>query len=261
MELLYPGYKSYFGRFRTEPFHTEYSTRYCNSEAPVLNSQVPKYTWFEPRRPTVAARREVEATTKLTHLRPPFAARMTSYEPEEKYHGEKMREEATFVARGGSPKGRSLIKLPVVSPPSTAEKGLSRKEIAEDHGFQMARMSPAKNAREVTTSAKQAQLKTNLWFEHDHMNMSGPLEPRSLLASSFTAARKQKFHKAAPRSSTRDQHSEEARTSDPSISRYGLPLGRVAPRPCTLLSKRRTLCTRYMLFPTNPGAQETLLHR
>lgn len=203
----------------------------------MLYSQVPRYTWFEPRRPTVAVRREVEATTKLTHLRPPFAARMTSYEPEEKYLiGKTALEEAKHLSRSGSSEGkdRAPIKLPLVSPPSTAERGSSKKKIAEDHGLQMARMSPTKSERQATTYAKQAQLKTYQRFEDDHM--SGPLEPRPSLASSFTAARAQKFHKA-PCTSTLEQHAEEAMTSDPSISRYGQPLGRVAPRPSTLLSK------------------------
>lgn len=231
MELLYPGYKSYFSRFRTKPFHTEYTTRYCNSEAPELYSQVPRYTWHEPRRPTVETRHELKGTTKLTHLRPPFAARMTSYEPKEKYLGGKMAcGEATLLGRSGSAerKDRSSVKLPEVFPPST-ERGLSREKFAENYELQMARMSPTKNTREATTSAKQAQnLKTHQCkgysgFEHSHM--SGSLEPRpslSRIASSFSAANAQKFHKA-PRTLTRDQH--------PSTMR------RVAPRPSTLLSK------------------------
>lgn len=239
MELLYPGYKSYFSRFRTKPFHTEYTTRYCNSEAPELYSQVPRYTWYEPRRPTVANKRELEGNTKLTHLRPPFAARMTSYEPERRYLGGKMGcEEATLLGGSGSAKrkDRPSVKLPEVSP-SFPERGLPREKFEENYDeLQMARMSPTKHSREAITSPKQAQFKTLQYkgtsgFEHGHM--SGSLEPRPpvpRLGSSFGASRAQKFHKA-PRSSTRDEHSEEALTSNSSTMR------RVAPRPSTLLSK------------------------
>lgn len=109
MELLYPGYKSYFSRFRTKPFQTEYITRYCNSEAPVLYSQVPKYTWYEPRQSSVAARDE--GTTKLTHLRPPFAARMTSYEPDGTYLVGKKGMSGSNVVRSqwSSPKERQIV--------------------------------------------------------------------------------------------------------------------------------------------------------
>ena len=83
MELLYPGYKAYFDRFDTKSFQTEYTTRDCNSEEPLLYSQVPKHPWNEPRRPPAASRYIwYGAAAKLTHLRPPFAARMLSYVPD-----------------------------------------------------------------------------------------------------------------------------------------------------------------------------------
>ena len=82
MELLYPGYKAYFDRFDTKSFQTEYTTRYCNSEEPLLYSQVPKHPWNEPRRPAAASRYiSYGAAARPTHLRPPFAARMLSYVP------------------------------------------------------------------------------------------------------------------------------------------------------------------------------------
>ena len=151
MELLYPGYKSYFSRFRIKPFHTEYTTRYCNSEAPELYSQVPKYTWYEPRRPSVAARDE--GTTKLTHLRPPFAARMTSYEPEVTYQvGKTACREATLSGRSGSfeRRGRSPLKLPEVYPTPT-ERGLSKEGSMEDHELQMERIYVTKNTQGART--------------------------------------------------------------------------------------------------------------
>lgn len=79
MELSYPGYKSYYDRFHTKPFRTEYTTRYCNSREPLLYTQVPKHSWNEPRRPTAGFEYEADQGTKLTYLIPPFAARMTSY--------------------------------------------------------------------------------------------------------------------------------------------------------------------------------------
>lgn len=243
MELLYPGYKSYFSRFRTKPFHTEYTTRYCNSEAPVLYSQVPRYTWYEPRRPTVAARHELGGTTKLTHLRPPFAARMTSYETEGKYlTGGKMAcEEATLLDRKGSSerKNRLSMKLPEVFPPSS-ERGLSREECTGDHGLQRSRMFSTQNTCEATTSAKPAHLSgkyqctSSSGVEHGHMR--GWLEPKatlSTIASSFSAARGMKFDKA-PCTSTRDPNPS---TSSRPSSGDRRTLRRVAPRPTTLLSK------------------------
>ena len=83
MELLYPGYKAYFDRFDTKSFQTEYTSRDCNSEEPLLYNQVPKHPWNEPRRPAAASRYIwYGAAAKLTHLRPPFAARMLSYVPD-----------------------------------------------------------------------------------------------------------------------------------------------------------------------------------
>ncbi|KAK2566975.1 hypothetical protein P5673_008738 [Acropora cervicornis] len=79
MELSYPGYKSYYHRFHTKPFRTEYTTWYCNSREPLLYTQIPKHSWNEPRRPTTGFEYEADQGTKLTYLRPPFAARMTSY--------------------------------------------------------------------------------------------------------------------------------------------------------------------------------------
>lgn len=239
MALLYPGYKSYFNRFRTKPFHTEYTTRYCNSEAPVLYSQVPKYTWNEPRRPAVATRHELDGATKLTHLRPPFAARMTSYEPEGKYLGVKTaRGEATLLGRSGSSERKVNFS---VKPPDAAtnlntspptERGSSREEFVEDHGLQMLKMSSTQTARNATTTAKQVQLERSLCT-------SSPLEPSpslSRIASSFSVARARKFGKAH-QTLTRHQHLEEVMTSRPSDRDERRILGRVAPRPSTLLSK------------------------
>lgn len=245
MELLYPGYKSYFSRFRTKPFHTEYTTRYCNSEAPVLYSQVPKYTWYEPRRPAVAARDE--GSTKLTHLRPPFAARMTSYEPEGTYLGGKTAcREATLSGRSGpfERKGRSSVKLPEVFPTLT-ERGLSRKESVEDHGLQMERMCLTENTRGARTSARYKQLKEHKCsqssvFRHDQADISVSTEPStslSRIASSFSAARAQRLCRPAPRTLTLDRRSEEVMMSNPSKSGDEWMLGRVAPRPSSLLSK------------------------
>ena len=82
-ECMYPGYKAYFDRFDTKSFQTEYTTRHCNSEKPLLYSQVPKHPWSETRRPAAASRYiSYEAAARPTHLRPPFAARMLSYVPD-----------------------------------------------------------------------------------------------------------------------------------------------------------------------------------
>ena len=245
MELLYPGYKSYFDRFRTKPFHTEYTTRYCNSEAPVLYSQVPKYTWYEPRRPSVAARDE--GTTKLTHLRPPFAARMTSYEPEGTYHvGKTACREATLSGRSGpfQRKGRSSVKLPEVFSTST-ERGLSREGSVENHELQMERMCLTENTRGARTSARHKQLKECQCSQSSGLrlrqaNISESTEPStslSKIASSFSAARAQSLCWSDPRILTRDRRSEEVTSNPPSNSGDEWILGRVAPRPSSLLSK------------------------
>ena len=244
MELLYPGYKSYFSRFRTKPFHTEYTTRYCNSEAPELYSQVPKYTWYEPRRPSVAARDE--GTTKLTHLRPPFAARMTSYEPEVTYQvGKTACREATLSGRSGSfeRKGRSPLKLPEVYPTPT-ERGLSKEGSMEDHELQMERIYVTKNTQGARTSVRHKQLKEcqcsqSCELRHSKADISGSIEPStslSKIASSFSAARAQRLCGLDTR--TLDRCSEEVMLSNPpSNSGDEWMLGRVAPRPSSLLSK------------------------
>lgn len=210
-ELLYPGYKSYFSRFRTKPFHTEYTTRYCNSEASVLYSQVPKYTWYEPRRPSVAARDE--GTTKLTHLRPPFAARMTSYEPEGTYcEGKTACREATLSGRSGplQRKGRSSVKLPeVLSTPT--ERGLSREGSVENYGLQMVKIGTTDNTRGARTSARHKQLKECQCSQSSAIRLSQANIPESIepstslskIASSFSAARTQRICWPDPRTLTR----------------------------------------------------------
>lgn len=256
MELLYPGYKSYFSRFRTKPFHTEYTTRYCNSEAPVLYSQIPKYTWYEPRQPSVAARDE--GTTKLTHLRPPFAARMTSYEPEGTYLvGKRVCREATLSGRSGplQRKGRSSLKLPEVfsTPP---ERGLSREGSVENHELQMERMgSYTENTRGARTSAMHKQLKEcqcsqSSGLRLSQANISESKEQStslSKIASSYSAARAQRLRWSDPRTLTRDRRSEEVMVSNPpSNSGDEWILGRVAPRPGSLLSKQPAKDVRYV---------------
>ena len=255
MELLYPGYKSYFSRFRTKPFHTEYTTRYCNSEASVLYSQVPKYTWYEPRRPSVAARDE--GTTKLTHLRPPFAARMTSYEPEGTYRAGKMsRGEATLSGRSGplQREGRSPVKLPEICSTPT-EKGLSREGSVENHELQMERTCSTENTRGARTSARHKQLKEYQCSQSPGLRLSQPnvsesIEPStslSKIASSFSGARAQRLCWPDPRTITRDRRSEEVMMSNPpSNSGYEWVLGRVAPRPGSLLSKHPSKDVRYV---------------
>lgn len=246
MELLYPGYKSYFSGFRGKPFHTEYTTRYCNSKAPVLYSQVPKYTWYEPRRPSVAVRDE--GTTKLTHLRPPFAARMTSYEPERRYLvGKTACREAPLSGHSGPSenKGSSSVKLPEVFSTLT-ERVLSREGSVEDHELQMERML-TENTRGARTSARQKQLKVCQSSKSSgprrssQANISGSMEPStslSKIASSFSAARAQRLSSPDPRTLTRDRRSEEVIMSNlPSNSGDEWMLGRVAPRPSSLLSK------------------------
>lgn len=246
MELLYPGYKSYFSRFRTKPFHTEYTTRYCNSEAPVLYSQVPKYTWYEPRRPSVAARDE--GTTKLTHLRPPFAARMTSYEPEGTYLvGKTACRKAPLSGRSGpfERKGRSSVKLPGVFSTPT-ERGLSREGSVENHDLQMERMCVSENTPGARTSAGHKQLKECQCSQssgprRSQAEISGSIQQStslSKIASSFSAARAQRLRGPDPRTLTRDRRSEEVMMSDsPSNGGDEWILGRVAPRPNSLLSK------------------------
>ena len=244
MELLYPGYRSYFSRFRTKLFHTEYTTRYCNSEAPVLYSQVPKYSWYEPRRPSVAARDE--GTTKLTHLRPPFAARMTSYEPDGAYRvGKTACREATLSGGSGpfQRKGRSSGKLPEVFSTPT-ERG--RKGSVENHELQMERMCLTENTRGARTSAKHKQLKECRCSQSSGLRLSPanisesiePLTSLSKIASSFSAARAQRLCRPDPRTLSRDRRSEEVMMSNPpSKSGDEWVLGRVAPRPSSLLSK------------------------
>ena len=227
MEFLHPGYKSYFSKFRTKPFHTEYTTRYCNSEAPVLYSQVPKYTWYEPRRPSVAARDE--GTTKLTHLRPPFAARMTSYDPEGAY----------LVGRSGplERKGRLSVKLPEVFSIPTG-RGMSTEGSKENYELQMERMCSTENIRGARTSARHSkQLNECQCSQSSGLRHSpGSIEPStslSKIASSFSAARAQRLSWPDPR----DRGSEEFKMSNPRNSGDEWMLGRVAPRPSSLLSK------------------------
>ena len=247
MELLYPGYKSYFSRFRTKPFHTEYTTRYCNSDAPVLYSQVPKYTWYE----------RDEGTTKLTYLRPPFAARMTSYEPEGTYRAGKMScREATLSGRSGplQRKGRSPMKLPEICSTPT-ERGLSREGSVENHELQMERTCSTENTSGARTSARHKQLKECQCSQSPGLRLSQPnvsesIEPStslSKIASSFSSARAQRLYWPDPRTITRDRRSEEVMMSNPpSNSGYEWVLGRVAPRPGSLLSKHPAKDVRYV---------------
>lgn len=246
MELLYPGYKSYFSRFCTKPFHTEYTTKYCNSEAPVLYSQVPKYTWYEPRRPSVAARGE--GSTKLTHLRPPFAARMTSYEPEVTYlAGTTACQEATLLGRSGTfvRKGRSSLKLPEVYPTPT-KRGLSREGSVEDHEFQMERMYLTENIRGTRISARHKQLKEcqcsqSSGLRRSHADTPGSIEQStslSKIANSFSTAYAQRLCGRDTQSLTRDRRSDTVKMSYPPSNNGDewMP-ERLAPRPSSLLSK------------------------
>lgn len=214
MELLYPGYQSYFSRFLTKSFHTEYSTRYCNSDTPVLYSQVPKYTWHEPRRPTVATRHGLDGATKLTYLRPPFAARMTSYEPEERYPEPSGKDTVLGRSSSSERKDRHSAKLPNI--PSCGridtlpltERGSRREHVQLENYL---RSSPRRE----------------------------PAPSLSRIVSSSSATRARKFHQAdqATRILSRDQTSEKSTLPSNLNIRDERILGRVAPRPSTLLSK------------------------
>lgn len=208
MELLYPGYQSYFNRFLTKPFQTEYNTRYCRSNAPVLYSQVPKYTWLGPRRPTVASKYELGDATKLTYLRPPFAARMTSYEPEQKYLGRKIGGARDSVQGRNSSlegKGYHSTKLPYV--PS----GGSFIASTPKNGG-----SPCEKVDQDSSSHESSS--------------SEPVQPLSRMIYSHSATGSEKY----PHVTTSSREKASAKFS---LSRDKNILGRVAPRSSTLLSK------------------------
>ena len=203
MELFYPGYQSYFNRFISKPFQTEYNTKYCSSDAPILYSQVPKYAWLGPRRPTLATKHELDDAVKLTYLRPPFAARMTSYEPEQKYFGLKIRGTRDSVQDPNNcleGKGYHTVKLPNV---------------------------PAYGRFTASTSENRV-----LSFKNVDQNSSSSEQvlPLSRMVYRLSATRAQKY----PHVTTSPREKASAKSPLPRDEKI---LGRVAPRPSTLLSK------------------------
>ena len=247
MELLYPGYKAYYDRFRTDPFRTEYTTRYCKTEKPVLYTQVPQYSWNDPRRPISGFRYESDQGTKLTHLRPPFAARMTSYiidQKKERQDGLSKRlssknellkhEQSSYDQQRFLEKEATIQKLPQVS-----EKGYTPRTRAtcSQQGnlaaiaLQMARVSLRQPLRKhFTTLSQQEQF-------IDHSSSQPSRSPLQLDNSALSG-----------KAVTKEMKTSSLKEPG-SLQRHNLKveqkLGIVAPRPATLLSKHPN-CTRYV---------------
>lgn len=258
MELLYPGYKAYFDRFRTKPFHTEYTTRYCNSEEPVLYSQVPKYSWSEPRRPTITSRYMLERGTRLTYLRPPFAARMTSYVSEENgtflghkeasVEGEMLhRDNTSFESRSGSfVRKVSTSKLPEVHSTElttrTIEADSPNENLAEDPPSKTLGNSPTQTVRNVSASVRKVQFKHSAsyagssGFKLSRSNRVFESESLSLSRIANSARTKKLPEALQTPSSTRASSLRESIPS-PLGNREEQGLRRVVPRPSSLLSK------------------------
>ena len=241
MKLLYPGYKAYFDRFRTKPFHTEYTTRYCNSEGPVLYSQVPKYSWCEPRHPTATSRYDVEGGTRLTYLRPPFAARMGSYitdQQTETYHA--YEQETASMDKDDKDFGNSKLFARKESGPRLPdvftkigtpcgirrEIGRPRENLADDQVLQMLEpVSSAQCVRRQLASTKQVQFKYPL-------SASFSSKANLAVASKSPTQSPQKLPNAlqtAP--GQKDDMMSQLDQRDERTPR------RVAPRPSSLLSK------------------------
>lgn len=249
MKLLYPGYKArYLDRFCTKPFHTEYTTRYCNSEDPVLYSQVPKYSWCEPRRPTAFVRNEADQGTGLTYLSPPFAARMTSYttyQETEKYRGPKSSSMGNQKVVSDHSKASSFARKPSspslpevfskLHKPSSRENGLPEEKLADAQVSQVRGISSAKPSRKELAYSRHVRFKTA-----SHANPSYLSQASCAVASRpLSRIAKPIYDPHTLKLPGVDQTSSDlkARTV-PQVSQREEPiLGRVAPRPGTLLSK------------------------
>ena len=250
MNLLYPGYKAYFDRLRTKPFHTEYSTRYCNSEGPVLYSQVPKYSWCEPRRPTAAVRRyDSEVGTRLTYLRPPFAARMASYitdQQTEMYHEQEKAsvdmDDKDFGHSRPLVRNESGPRLPddfsKIAPPLVCgirrEIGSPRENLTDDQVLQMLGISSAQSIHRESASARRVQFKypSSASFSSKANRPVVSKSPSSRLVSSFCGAQPQKLPNVLQTASgLKDDMVSQLSQGDEQTLR------RVAPRPSSLLSK------------------------
>ena len=255
MELSYPGYKKYFDKFRTKPFHSEYTTRYCNSREPLLQSQVPKYSWCEPRRPTAAKGYELGEGTKLTYLRPPFAARMTNYVSEENYKYLEQKTppvETEMVDHGKSylDRGKSIVvkacspKLPDVANSTKlttrpAEIGSPKEKFTADQMLQKLGISVTQTIRNVPISENKLELKnpsSSCGRERNQTNRAFAWQStsQSRIANSFSDTRARKLTKVLQTpASTRGL---KDMTSHPGNKEEEV-LRKVAPRPSTLLSK------------------------
>lgn len=249
MKLLYPGYKAYFDRLRTKPFHTEYSTRYCNSEGPVLYSQVPKYSWYEPRRPTAAVRYDSEGGTRLTYLRPPFAARMASYITDrqtEKYHEQETpsvdKDDKDFSHSRPLVRNESGLRLPDVfskiAPPLACdirrEIGSPRENLADDQVLQMLGISSPQSERRESAPTRRVQFKypSSASFSSKANRAVVSKSPSSRLVGSFCGTQSQKFPNVLQTASgLKDDMMSQLGQGDEQTLR------RVAPRPSSLLSK------------------------
>ena len=166
--------------------------------------------------------------------------------------GKTLCREAPLSGRSGPSerKGCSSVKLPEVFSTPT-ERALSREGSVEDHELQMDRICLTENTRDTRTSARHKQLKVcqspksfgvrRSQANTSQANISGSMEPStslSKIASSFSAARAQRLCSPDPRTLTRDRRSEEVIMSNPpSNSGDERMLGKVAPRPSSLLSK------------------------
>jgi len=223
----------------------------------VLNSQVPKYSWSEPRRPTaVGTEHKLGGGTRLTYLRPPFAARMTSYIEEERVkclgqkadsvEAEKLdgnKSSFKINLRGSFGGKGSSQKLPEISTKlvmQSREIDLPKEpELVNDQ--ELPRISSTQTVRRVSASGKQVQFINPLStssseFKHSQTRRDVHSQSPSRIARSFWDARERKPKTLQTSSSARAPGLEGTLTSQLGNSEEQV-LGRVAPRPSTLLSK------------------------
>ena len=255
MELLYPGYKAYFDRFDTKSFQTEYTTRYCNSQEPLLYSQVPKHPWSEPRCPATASRYiSYGAAARPTHLRPPFAARMLSYVPdaEGKYieqNSSRVENENLRWLMYSSDKRESFREtyltdlrpkrsgdLTTMLTTRSSENASPKKNLTDDQVLQKLGVS----SPHALCNAKKVQLKNHSSLSQLKQNqINHMLDPQSPLPALITLSVSNK----QPRTFTKWFVGPAlARDLETMASHFTSKNGeqvleRVAPRPSTLLSK------------------------